>query len=122
MSDGIPDKPDPVRPGIPIDPMLQLWVGEYRRLPDVTWTGGLADGVAPANPMRVALYTWNIDSANTYGLAPSPGPSFPSAAGGWWPSPNALHVRDFPRAAQGEWVGGGVIGTTIGVAEYTLTE
>ena len=120
--DGIEGKPKPNRPGLPLDPLVQLWAGEFRRLPDVVWTGGLDDPVAPENPMRVALYTWNVDTANSYGLSPFPGPSFPTASGSQVPAPNVIHVRDYPGAAQGAWVGGGVIGTTIGVAEYTLND
>ena len=122
MQDGIPDKPAPVRPGLPIDPVLQLWRGEFRRLPDVVWSGGLVDPVAPANPMRVCLMTWNVDTSNLYAIAPSPGPAFVSAAGSGSPLPASAHVRDYPGATQGAWVGSGVIGTTIGVAEYTLLD
>lgn len=120
--DGIEGKPKPNRPGLPLDPLLQLAMGEVRRLPDVTWTGGSADPVAPENPMRVCLFTWNADTANGYGLAPAPGPSFPTASGSQVPSPNAIHVRDYPGVAQGAWVGCGVVGTTVSVAEYTLLQ
>lgn len=114
------DSPAPLRPGLPLDPVLQLWAGESRRLPDVTWTGGAADPVAPANPMRVCLVTQQSAGAGQYALSPGPGPVALTASPVHGPGPVSMHCRDYPGLTQGEWVGTGMLGTTIAVWEYQL--
>lgn len=108
------------RPGLPIDPILQLGVGEVVVLPSVTWTGGSADVVAGPNPNRVALYLWRVSGAAPWTVVPAPGP----AAVGLFISTDdyvtVLHCRDYPGLTQGGWVGSGNVGEIVAVAEYVL--
>ena len=110
----------PLRLGLPLDPILQLYAGTLRRLPDVTWTGGNADTVAPANPARVCLFVADASGVGGFSLAPFPGPSPTVIAGGSAGPPTYIHCRDYPGMTQSAWVGSGQVGQTLAVWEYTL--
>ncbi len=115
-----PREPMPRRPGLPLDPILQLWGGQLVALPTVTWSGGPADAVAPANPSRVALFLQHSVGAGEFTIAPTPGPCSIPANLSQQPTPYVVHCRDYPGIVQQSWVGTGMIGTQVQVWEYTL--
>lgn len=110
------------RPGLPLDPLLQLGMGEFRTIGVVTWTGGTRDPVAVANPLRVALYLVPLSGSGNYVVGPAGNDVFKPA--GWTADalPNVIHCRDYPGMVQGEWIGSGMVGTSISVYEYVLSE
>lgn len=118
------DKPSPevmpLRPGIPLDPILQLWGGNLQPLPPVTLTGGTADPLCLPNPNRVALYLWSINGTGEWTIAPGPGPVVIPTDITRASTPVVVHCRDFPGMTQGDWVISGMAGNEVGVAEYVL--
>lgn len=109
------------RPGLPLDPVLQLYAGSIELLPDVTWTGGGSDPVAPTDPMRVALYVVPSLGTSPFALGPAGGTLAGLFNGSADPRPVVLHCRDYPGLVQGAWVGSGMIGNMVAVYCYRLS-
>ena len=111
---------EPVRRGLPVDPVLQLYAGEFRPLPTVATPGGTWVQIAPANPNRVALYVQTLPALVFLAPEPEPTavdvsrtPTVPSA-------PIVLHCRDYPGMTQGEWWALTVAVQDVRVWEYAL--
>lgn len=118
------DKPSPevmpLRPGIPLDPILQLWGGNLQPLPAVTFTGGNADPICLANPNRVALIVAPQVAWFEFGIVPAPGPAYVTFISQNSNIPLVIHCRDFPGATQSAWVGRGAAADVLSVWEYVL--
>jgi len=93
------------RPGLPLDPLLQLAAGALTALssvsvPTATWTL-----LAPADPLRVVLYAYPSAGSGQMVLGPPGLVTPPTPATGEVAPPLAIHVRDYPGLVQGDvWV------------------
>lgn len=95
------DMPDPPRrPGLPIDPLLQLWAGELTSARTVASPGGVWVRLAPADPMRVALYIWSGTASQAAYLATTDITVSPSIGADIITLPAVYHVRDYPGLVQ----------------------
>lgn len=110
----------PVRPGLPVDPVLQLWAGSFSLSARVTLAAGTPQVAAKSNPMRAALYFVNESGGN--GFTVGPAGSSPWSGVTLTPSgiPLVMHVRDFPGLVQGEIIIDGYTGMVVSVWQYVL--
>lgn len=116
----IPPRPEPTRRGIPADPVLQLYAGELRRLPDVVVSGAGWSQICVANPARVCLYVQSRDGSTEWRLAVDPLAPLTLALSTGSQLPLDIHCRDYPGMTQSQWFALGGIATTLSVWEYTL--
>lgn len=118
----IPTVPRPQRPGLPVDPLLQLWAGDAARLPNVTIPASLTVQVCVSNPMRVLLMVAPVNTISAWTIAPAPDITPTPFVGFWGNVPFSIHCRDYPGFVQGEWWITGGLGDTFAVWEYTLSD
>jgi hypothetical protein len=122
MDPSTPDKAIPRRPGLPVDPLLQLWAGAVTPPTVYVIDAGGSVQVAVADPMRVALFVAPRPGTLTWDIAPFAAPPAPTlspvVAGG----PLVYHCRDYPGIVQADWHVSGTPGDGITVYSYTLAD
>lgn len=110
----------PLRPGLPVDPVLQLYAGFIAPLQTRTITVGGSVQIALPNPMRVALYVIPSLVATQFSLQPFgvvPSNTIPVTYNGL---PLCLHCRDYPGLVQAPWFAVATLGDSFSVWEYVL--
>ncbi len=118
----IPDPPPLLRPGLPLDPQLQLDRGELSAPVDIVVpVSGLIQALA-ARPLRVALYVAPVVTGGAWSLWPGQPPAGAVGATSLVSVPMYLHCRDYPGLVQGEWWVLAGFSDRIRVWEYFLNE
>lgn len=118
----IDDAPTLVRPGLPLDPLLQLVNGQSRYLGSFAMDGATAFQIAPPSPLRVAIVCMNT-GPNQYAVFGPEGPDYTLMSSSIAPfQPVSFHVRDYPGLVQGAWYAYGMLGGIVGAWEYVLND
>lgn len=119
--DGIPNSLAGLsRPGLPLDPLLQLVRGSLSSARTVTQAGAGGELAWTPNPLRVAVYVVPVAVAATWVVSPLPSGYVPVAVREQTFAPVAIHVRDFPGMPQTELYLCGTVGDQWAVWDYTL--
>lgn len=119
----IDDNPtNAVRPGLPLDPLLQLIKGSSRYLGSFAMDSATAFQIAPPSPLRVAIVCMNT-GPNQFVVFGPEGPDYTLMSSSIAPfQPVSFHVRDYPGLVQGAWYAYGMLGGIVGAWEYVLND